>query len=295
MPRKLREQEEGAFHHVYARGNRKGDVFLDDEDRRWFLERLLRIEGETSCLHVAHCLMSNHLHLLIRPGEKGVSRLLQRVLGPYSQWFNRRHGLVGHLFQGRFGSRLIDSESDLLWILRYIHRNPVVAGMVPTPEAWRWSSHTDHLRENPPAYIRQGVALSRRLLAADPGRALVLYRRLMERPDGDYLHPLASESEGTAADDSPGWSPARPTLEGIAGTVESRYGIAPGSLRRHGRSVEERNARRAFCRSATTTWGFTLAEVSACLGRSESVISALARSSEAMGSDPRPKGSDPVF
>jgi REP element-mobilizing transposase RayT len=295
MPRKLRDREDGAFHHVYVRGNRKDDVFRDDEDRRWFLERLIRVERESGCLHVAHCLMTNHIHLLIRPGGAGVSRLLQRVLGGYCQWFNRRHGLVGHLFQGRFGSRVIDSDSDLLWILRYIHRNPVEASMVSRPEMWEWSSHRDHLRPVPPEHLREGVALARRLLAAEPDRAIILYRRLVERPDGDYLLPVASEFASPIRDLPPAPIPSRPTLEALAATVEERFAVARGALRGHGRSAREKEARSAFCRTSTREWGYTLHETSMYLGRSISRVSELAGNRSERGgaqddeADPVPK------
>lgn len=279
MPRKLRDRAEGAFHHVFVRGNRKAEVFRDDDDRRWFLGRLLEVEEETRSLHMAHCLMTNHIHLLFRPGTLGLSRILQRVMGMYAQWFNHRHGHVGHVFQGRFGSRAIESDEDLLWILRYVHRNPVEAGMVPRPELWKWSSHADHLRPVPPRYVREGVAIARSLLSADPNRALVLYRRLVGRADGDYLLPAPGEGREAAAlpDPGPDWSTVRPSLEDIARGVEARTSVGLEALRGSGRTPAERAARRYFCRSARREWGFSLHETATFLGRSLSQVSDLAR------------------
>jgi len=280
MPRKPRDREDRAFHHVYARGNRRGAVFHDDEDRRWFLTRLMRVERDSRAVHVAHCLMTNHVHLLVQPGESGISRLLQRVLGAYSQWFNRRHGCTGHVFQGRFGSRVIDSDEDLLLILRYVHRNPVEAGMVTRPEVWKWSSHADHLLVDPPEYIRDGARFARSRLSEDPHRALVMYRRLIENPDGELLLPVPNEASEPVPKGPRSSMPARPELEVIAHRLEDLYSLQRGSVRGPGRTRKQTTARRAFCREAVKVHRYSLTETAAFLGRSLSNTSVMLRNAE---------------
>ena len=277
MPRKARAQEDEAYHHVYARGNRRWAIFIDDEDRRWFMARLLQAEVDSGSLHVAHCLMPNHFHLLVRPGPSGISTLLHRVLGPYAQWFNRRHECVGHLFQGRFGSRVIDSDEDFLTVLRYIHRNPVEAGLVPRPELWEWSSHLDHLRTRPPVRLREGVQLARSRLSEDPERAVVLYRRLVENPEGELLIPLRDEGTPLAMAEMSEGAPDRPTLEEISRGVEAGFALGACSLRSAARIRPLPEARRAFCLAAVRGHRYTLAEVADFLDRSLSNVSVILR------------------
>lgn len=141
MARPLRIEAPGHYFHVLARGNARQPIFLDDEDRARFLETVGEALERFRARCHAYCLMGNHYHLLLQPTEENLSRTLRHVNGVYSQRFNRRHGRVGHVFAGRFKSLLVDRESYLKEIVRYILLNPVRAGLVKTPEAWRWSSY----------------------------------------------------------------------------------------------------------------------------------------------------------
>jgi putative transposase len=105
----------GAVYHVTSRGDRREPIYRDDEDRRQ---------------HLAHCLMGNHYHLALQTHQPNLSRLMRHLNGVYTQLFNRRHGLVGDLFQGRFKAILVDTDSYLLTLCRYVERNPVAAGLV---------------------------------------------------------------------------------------------------------------------------------------------------------------------
>lgn len=141
MARPLRLHLPGVACHVFARGNRKQCIFEDDDDCQRFLERLAQSLGRFSVDCLAYCLLWNHYHLLLVPHQHTVSRVMQHLNSAYCQSFNRRHGAVGHVLHGRFGSRLIDDGSYLLAALRYIAMNPVAAGLVARPENWRWSSY----------------------------------------------------------------------------------------------------------------------------------------------------------
>jgi REP element-mobilizing transposase RayT len=141
MARPLRLHLPGVACHVFARGNAKQCIFVDDIDYREFLGRLARALDRFAVDCLSYCLLWNHYHLLLVPREQPVSRVLQNLNSAYCRWFNRRHGRVGHVLQGRYGSRLIDDASYMLAVLRYIALNPVEAGQAARPEDWRWSSY----------------------------------------------------------------------------------------------------------------------------------------------------------
>jgi REP element-mobilizing transposase RayT len=141
MARPLRIEFPHAVHHVMSRGNAKQTVFLDHRDRRLFLSTLWEICDRLDWDVWAYCLMPNHYHLLIQTHQRNFSRGMRDLNGRYAMAFNTRHDRVGHLFQGRFQSVLVDRNSHLLELTRYIVLNPVQAGLCDRPEAWRWSSY----------------------------------------------------------------------------------------------------------------------------------------------------------
>lgn len=141
MTRPLRIEYAGALYHITARGNAKQDIYLDNEDRRQFLEILTTTITRNNWLCHAYCLMSNHYHLLIETGEPTLSRGMRYLNGVYSQYINRKHRRVGHLFQGRFKAIFVEKDSYLLELSRYIVLNPVRAHMVRTAKDWPWSSY----------------------------------------------------------------------------------------------------------------------------------------------------------
>jgi REP element-mobilizing transposase RayT len=141
MSRQLRLQYPGAVYHVTSRGNARQDIFADDADRARFLDLLAReIEQHRWRCH-AYCLMDNHYHLLVETPEANLSRGMKRLNMSYAQSFNRRHERVGHLFQGRFHTVVVEKDSHLLELCRYLVLNPVRAGTVAAPEDWPWSSY----------------------------------------------------------------------------------------------------------------------------------------------------------
>ncbi|MFH1185948.1 MAG: transposase [Chloroflexota bacterium] len=141
MARKPRIHYAGALHHVILRGNAGDDVFSDDVDRTKFC--LLVQEGIERFEHRVHafCLMGTHVHVALQVRERPLSRIMQNLTFRYTQWYNRRHARIGHLFHGRYKANLVDVDTYLVSLVRYIHLNPVRAGMVERPEDYRWSSH----------------------------------------------------------------------------------------------------------------------------------------------------------
>jgi putative transposase len=140
MSRPLRLEHAGATWHVTSRGNARQEIFADDSDRRSFLRILSVVVRVRRWVIHAYVLMGNHYHLLVETPEPTLSSGMRDLNGFYTQSFNQRHERVGHLFQGRFRSILIEREAHLLELVRYIVLNPVRAGLVRRPSEWRWSN-----------------------------------------------------------------------------------------------------------------------------------------------------------
>ena len=141
MARPLRIEYPGAVYHVTSRGNEKKPVFKDDTDRGNFLNILQHVNKRYNWICHAYCLMTNHFHLLIETPDGNLSLGMRQLNGVYTQLFNKRHGRTGHLFQGRYKAILIQKDSHLLEVCRYVVLNPIRAKMVEQPEEWKWSSY----------------------------------------------------------------------------------------------------------------------------------------------------------
>ncbi len=141
MARPLRIEYPGAVYHLTSRGNRKEPIFLNDEDRQGFVEILEKTIRKYNWLCHAYCLMNNHYHLLVETPDPNLSLGMRQVNGVYTQRFNRVHQKSGHLFQGRFASVLVEKDSHLLELCRYLVLNPIRAGIVDYPQDWKWSSY----------------------------------------------------------------------------------------------------------------------------------------------------------
>lgn len=141
MARQLRIEYPGAVYHVTSRGNARNAIYADDEDRRTFLKVLHSVVGRFNWRCHAYCLLNNHYHLMIETPKANLSKGMRQLNGVYTQLYNRRHGLGGHVFQGRFKAIIVDKENYLLQLCRYLVQNPVALHLVETPEAWPWSSY----------------------------------------------------------------------------------------------------------------------------------------------------------
>jgi len=141
MARPIRLEYPGAVYHITSRGNARQSIFLEDADRQVFLEVLETVTQKYNWLCHAYCLMDNHYHLLVETPDANLSLGMRQLNGVYTQGFNRRHNRVGHVFQGRYKSILVEKNEHLLELCRYIVLNPVRAGMVNEPKKWVWSSY----------------------------------------------------------------------------------------------------------------------------------------------------------
>lgn len=151
MSRPVRIEFPDALYHVTARGDRREDIFEDDQDRQVFLLTLEQVVNQFNWICHAWCLMDNHYHLLIQTPDGNLSKGMRQLNGVYTQAGNRRHRRVGHLFQGRFKAILVDRDAYLLELSRYVVLNPVRAGLVKSPADWPWSSYRASVGLEPPA------------------------------------------------------------------------------------------------------------------------------------------------
>ncbi|MDA3932750.1 MAG: transposase [Gammaproteobacteria bacterium] len=239
MARPLRIEFEGAHYHVMARGNAGADIFLNAQDRQVFVENLGRVCMRFHWRIWAWCLMRNHYHLLLETMEPTLSRGMREVNGVYTQAFNRRHGRTGHVLQGRFKAPLVDKDSYLMELSRYVVLNPVRAKLVESAGDWDWSSYLAimgkaavpdwlaveetlalfHTKRGPArlAYARfvaDGVG------ASDPSANCprsgfvgneIFVERMLDRLDVKTLSPEIARKDRPA-----------PTLEAIAKTIPNR-------------------------------------------------------------------------
>ena len=161
MARPLRISYPGAFYHITARGNEKKDIYKNDRDRIKFLEYLASATERYGARIHAYCLMSNHYHLLLETPDGNLSEIMRHINGAYTTYFNIKRGRSGHLLQGRYGAFVVDADEYAEELSRYIHLNPVNAGLVERPEAYAWSSCQDYFGMRPaPEWLHQDFILS---------------------------------------------------------------------------------------------------------------------------------------
>lgn len=142
-----------SVYHLIVRGNNRQAIFLDNADKEIYLLRLKRYAMRYNCHIYAYCLMTNHIHLLVYDNGSDISKFMQGLNLSYTIYFNRTYGRCGHLFQDRFKSIIIKSNSHFLQVAKYIHLNPVKARMVSSPHLYAWSSYNFYLGDEDPYHI----------------------------------------------------------------------------------------------------------------------------------------------
>ncbi len=147
MPRQKRKLGLSKIYHIIARGNERKDIFLDDEDKNKFVQIIINKKRKNEYILYAYCLMSNHLHLLLKEEEDNISRVMRRINTAYAYYFNKKYNRVGHVFQDRFKSEPVENDHYLISLIRYIHNNPVKVKIVNQPHQYKWSSYSLYLKE----------------------------------------------------------------------------------------------------------------------------------------------------
>lgn len=283
MARPLRIHYPHAVYHVTARGNNRKAIVRDDEDRARFIQTVAAMVEQYQVLCHAWVLMDNHYHLLIETPHANLSRAIRHLNGVYTQAYNRRHHRVGHLFQGRFTSILIEKEAYLLELCRYVILNPVRAGMVKHPKAWAWSSYRATAgEETAPEWLTVNWLLGQ--LGEQRRRAQSAYRQFVsegikqqERPWSDlsgqvylgseaFLKNVQNRLTGKEDTEIPEIQkqPARPDIEGLLKRVAKGYGKSVKEVAQPTRRPSE--ARQVAIYSARRVAGLELRAIAKLFG-----------------------------
>ncbi len=311
MPRQPRLDLPGLLHHVIARGVDQCDIFTDAIDRKAFLARLstLLVETDTDCF--AWSLLSNHFHLVLRPNRERLAGLMRRLQTGHAVSFNRRHGRYGHLFQNRYKSIVCEEEEYLLELVRYVHLNPLRAGLVPDLEAlerYPWSGHAVLLGKADLAgqavdevlgrfghevararnayrqFVAAGVSQGRRedLVGGGLRRSRKTLGPTCERIDYDERVLGGSEFVGRLRQEDSLRDRLRPpvTLRELLERVARHCGLAESDVRRKSRAAAIVEARGLVCYIAVRRLCHRTSDVAALLDMSAAGVSMAARRGE---------------
>jgi len=303
MARALRVEFPGAFYHVTSRGNERKPIYGNDTDRLRYLSLVADIVNRFDLLLHAYVLMDNHYHLLIETLEANLARAMRALNGGYAKQFNRHHQRVGHLFQGRYTAILVERESYLVELSRYIHLNPVRAGIVGRAEDYRWSSAPAYvgLQAAPPFLtladllghfgrsVRHAQPAYRAFLQQDEGRPAsqspldaVVAGTLLGQPDWveamreRIVAQLTAPGVALDVEEMPAVSKLRlrPTLDDVIDAVSVATKVARGVITgRHSRE----HARALAMYLAHDRSGLTHREIGAVFGVGRFAVSKAAR------------------
>ena len=282
MARKPRLHVPGGVYHVMLRGNAGQGIFFTDEDRLRFYD--LVEEGTTRFSHRIHgfCLMGNHVHLVVQVAEAPLAKVVQNLSFRYTRWVHRRQRTVGHLFQGRYKAILVDADGYLVTLVRYVHLNPVRAGLVARPEDYRWSGHRTYLGAQSLPWLATDWVLgqfARRLTTARQRYAAFVAAGLDEGHRDDF-HKGRDDSR-VLADDAftanllgkPAAPATRPCLEDIVARVSHHQGITAAELSGPSRARRVSQARGMVGWLVLETGAATLKEVATRFHRDPTTLS----------------------
>ena len=201
MPRAPRVFADGATYHVYCRVAHGEQVFADEREASDFVDTIAELKARDDLQLLAWCVMSTHYHLALRTATVPLWRTMRLLQGRFAKAHNARHGTLGPVWQGRYGSRLVTGETYLAQVIAYIHLNPVAAGAAPDPRVWRWSGHRELLGDATHPLVDVGAALA--AFGDPPEAALRTYLRTLAELAGK---PWIARSPGGL----PWWAVGRP-------------------------------------------------------------------------------------
>ncbi|MBM7615041.1 transposase [Alkaliphilus hydrothermalis] len=186
MPRKPREKSKTGIYHIILRGINRQNIFEDEEDQLEFLKTLRKYKVLCGYQMYGYCLMTNHVHLLIKEIDESISNSIKRICGSYAYWYNNKYDRVGHLFQERFKSEVVKDDQYLLTVLRYIHQNPSKAGLIKNIEEYDWSSYKEFIGDSQVVDI--DLVLS--LFSKDKDDAIHMFKEYTEQKNQDICLEL---------------------------------------------------------------------------------------------------------
>jgi putative transposase len=276
MPRAPRVHVSGGMYHAILRGNHRNAIFCTPEDRNEFEDILGQALERFSSRVLAYCWMTNHIHAIVQVADRPLGKLVQLLASRYARRYQRRVPTTGHLFERRYRARLITDTAYLLQAIRYIHLNPVEAGMVRDPVEYPWSSHRCYLGAPAPAWLSVDPALRR--FGGSRREAVAAYlaylgARAGECPVGEWVDGARREvADDAAAPGSAGAHPA-PRLEALLTEIAGRYDVSPADIRSADRNRSLSAPRAALAQAALNSGAATLSEIAVFLGRAPSTVS----------------------
>lgn len=274
MPRPFRIHVPGGFYHTTLRGNHREDIFRTDSDRlllNTIVELALARHGAR--IH-AYCWMSNHLHMLVQVDKDPLANLMRRIASGYARAFQVNRNTTGHLFEKRYHCVLVDADAYLLELIRYIHLNPVRAGIVKRAHLYRWSSHHAYSGINVDSWVSTDFGL--RMFADNRPRALAAYRQFLNcdatqipsplaEIQPDRPHILGSDEFAARVTKVPGAPGARRSLDSLIAEGCERHHLSREDIRSGERRAVNAQVRAWVARHAVALGIATITEVGRAL------------------------------
>lgn len=282
MPRPLRVHVPGGFYHVTLRGNHRRPIFFTDADRDLFETIVIKAIRDLHARVHAYCWMTNHIHMLVQISENPLGKLMLRIASTYARTVQSRLETTGHLFERRFHAVLVQADRYLLELLRYIHLNPVRAGLAADPALYPWSSHRTYLGTQQQDWVTTDFALG--MLDTQRGRAIGKYRELIGStepckwgtgrltPHRDDARILGSDDFVAAALNSEYRPRPHKTLDDLILECCQRFQVAPDLLVSPSRARHLAPARAWLAHEAVAGRVASICELARRLDRNESAI-----------------------
>jgi REP element-mobilizing transposase RayT len=282
MARRLRIHLPGGFYHVTLRGNHQQAIFLADGHHD-LLDRIVAeaAASEDARIH-AYCWMTNHIHLLTQVSGRPLGRLMLRIASRYARTVQSHMATTGHLFERRYHASLVDADRYLLAIVRYIHLNPVEAGLVSDPAAWRWSSHRAYLGQAASSWLTTRLVMEMLGSRNDCARRQYLALMNTSTPEADNigtvidagpsLQILGDDKFAQRATNSTSAPCARRSLDAILAACVARFGIPLDLLASPGRARQLSVARAWLAHQVVANRAASISAVARLLDRTEGSI-----------------------
>lgn len=185
MPRRAREKSKSSIYHIMWRGANRQEIFHDDGDRKKYMQVLEKYKLKSQMNIFAWCLMGNHVHILLKEGQEELSTTMKRIGVSYAMYYNWKYRTTGHLFQDRFRSENVETDTYLRTVIRYIHQNPVKAGIVSKVDQWNWSSCRGYYNQAPEQSRLLDKDLVLRMFSFDRKEALERFKEFNEKQNND--------------------------------------------------------------------------------------------------------------
>jgi putative transposase len=276
MPRARRIHVQGGIYHTILRGNHRGAIFSTPGDRDEFEHILGHAMARFSARILAYCWMTNHVHAIVQVADRPLGCIVQLFASRYARRYQQRVPTTGHLFERRYRARLITDISYLLRATRYIHLNPIEAGVVTDPAAYPWSSHKHYLGAPAPQWLCVDQVLEK--FGGSPREAVAAYLAYLGTPQrqcpvGEWVSGNTRKTLGDSTVPTATGTPMPGLrLEALLAEVGKRYDVSPSELRSSKRSRSLSAPRAALAQAAVTSGAATLTEVASFLSRAPSTV-----------------------